>query len=60
MTETVHPHRLAELVQKYFRAQQLDLLRTLLNRSRYRRLQEVSQGVWLSLLERVRIQFWLD
>jgi hypothetical protein len=60
MTEPMDLHQLDELVRKNFSAQQLDLLRTLPNSGRYRRVEEVPQGVWLSLLERVRIQFWLD
>ena len=56
ITETMDLHQLDELIQKNFSTKQIDLLRTLLNSTSYRRLGEVPQGVWLSMLERIKIQ----
>jgi hypothetical protein len=56
ITETMDLHQLKELSQENLSTQQIGLLRTLLNSTRYVRLEEVPRAVWLSMLERVRIQ----
>lgn len=56
ITETMDLHQLDELIQKNFSAQQMDLLRTLLNSTNYRGLEDIPQAVWLSMLERIKAQ----
>jgi hypothetical protein len=57
ITETMDLHQLEELSQENLSTQQIGLLRTLLNSTRYARLEEVPRAVWLSMLQQVRIQY---
>ena len=56
ITETMDLHQLEELIQENLSTQQMGLARTLMNSTRYARLEEVPQAIWLSMLERVRHQ----
>ena len=56
ITETMDLHQLEELGKENFSPKQIGLLRTLLNSSRFERLEDVPREVWLSMLEQVRIQ----
>ena len=56
ITETMDLHQLEELIRENLSTQQMGLVRTLLNSTRYARFEEVPRAVWLSILERVRHQ----
>ena len=56
ITETMDLHQLEELGQENFSTKQIGQLRTLLNSSRFERLEDVPREVWMSMLEQVRIQ----
>ncbi|MGY2895722.1 hypothetical protein [Deinococcus sp. UYEF24] len=57
ITRTMDLHQLNEFIYENFSAEQVGALRVLLNSTRFQRLEEVPRGVWLSMLERVKIQF---
>ena len=59
ITETMDLHQLDERAQENFSTQQVNMLRTLLNDTRYQMLEEVPRGVWLSMLEQVKIRFMM-
>ena len=54
ITETMDLHQFEEFRQEHLSTQQIGLLRSLLNNTRYSRFEEVPQEVWLSILEQVR------
>ncbi len=57
ITRTMNLQQLNEFIYENFSAEQVVALRVLLNSTRYQRLKEVPRGVWVSMLERVKIQF---
>lgn len=57
IAETMDLHQLNEFIDGNFSVQQVEALRVLLNSTRYQRLEDLPRGVWLSMLERVKIQF---
>ena len=56
ITETMDLHQLTDRVPEQFNLQQTSLLRVLLNGTRYKTLADIPEGVWLNMLERVKIQ----
>ena len=57
ITATMDLNQLPELVGQNFTPQQLRCLRDLLNQTKYEALGDVPPAVWLSMLERTRLQF---